>query len=64
VLEPNGLKSSIAVVHRLMTSPRIVVSLAPTVMQRFGALVPSISIWRTELRPPVAFVFGELPGCV
>ena len=63
-LAPKGLKSSIPSLHRLMTRPRTVTSLEPIVMQRVGAVVPSISIWSTVFSAPVGFVFGELPGCV
>ena len=59
-----GLKSWMASLHRLTTSPRTVVSLAPIVMQRLGAEVPSISICSTVFSAPVALVFGALPGWV
>ena len=63
-LDPNGLKSSMASVQRLMTRPRTTASFVPMVMQRFGAVVPSISICSTVFRAPVAFVLAALPGWV
>ena len=63
-LDPNGMKSSTASAQRLMMRPRTTASSVPMVMQRFGAVVPSISICRTVFRAPVAFVLATLPGWV
>ena len=63
-LEPKRLPSWMASAQRLTMRPRITTLLARTVMQRFGALVPSSSICSTVFSAPVTFVFCTLPGCV